>query len=253
MITCSNGCGGLVHIRCTTVQLISDAYICADCSSNPPALSSTLVLKRVIDLTNLVLEQRSELAALREEAKNRSSTAPPVHPDVGSPATTVDQQGRSAPVSRARASRHREPPLIGTSTSDNLVPAVTRSIKRIFVSKISPEVTAKQVHEKLRPHLDCSLSVRKLRSAHESYASFCLYVETPSAEAILLSPDSWNSGTVIKPYRGFLPNERIIESYEEPSLPSLCGLTPLSTRPPTFNFSSPITLKQGEPRGKTKV
>lgn len=114
-----------------------------------------------------------------------------------------------------------------------------------FISKIAPDVTAAALHAAIRPKLQSSLDVCKLKTAHGSYASFCLYVDQ-AAESILLEPSFWPLGTVLKPYRGFLPNERIIERYDDPSADNVCGLQNISTRPNAFNFSSPIVL-QGNP------
>ena len=85
--------------------------------------------------------------------------------------------------------------------------------KRIFISRIAPGFTAQALYAAVKPKLQSSLSVIRLRTLHESYSSFCLLVNDVD-EKTLLSAQFWADGTIIKPFFGRLLEEKIDSRYD---------------------------------------
>lgn len=63
---CSLGCGYFVHIKCQSNQ-DSSSLVCPSCTAKAPSGAQAIVLKRLAELTNIVLTQSSENQTLRSE------------------------------------------------------------------------------------------------------------------------------------------------------------------------------------------
>jgi len=211
------------------------------------------LLKRVAELTDVVLTQSQEVTLIKTElAECRSEIAAlKVNKDrtdmfkfgggVGStfsgacqaptrllggvsatPGPLFDDKesrGGSRSVKRKRQADDRPGVIVGSaSVSEGIIPAVKRVFKkRVFVSRVAPEVSAETLHKAIRPKLKAPLSVVRLHTQHASYSSFCLFVEDED-EATVLAPSLWASGTLIKSFFGRLDAEKIHSRYDEPGL-----------------------------------
>jgi len=125
----------------------------------------------------------------------------------------VDKQNgpRSGSAKRKRtAERETVPIIVGTgSDGDTSVPVVKKVFKkRVFVSRVAPDYTAEALYKAVKPKLSSSLGVVRMHTLHPTYSSFCLFVDEED-EKVVLSPSFWASGTLIKPFLGRLPEEKI--------------------------------------------
>ena len=75
------------------------------------------------------------------------------------------------------------------------------------------------MYSAVRPKIKHSLSVIRLKTLHSSYSSFCLYVEEED-EKLVLSPQFWAMGTIIKSFLGRLLDERIDSRFDSPKTQS---------------------------------
>lgn len=213
------------------------------------------MLKRIAELTNIVLKQSLELSSVRSELAECKKDLQSVKKDLAdlssdrqprgvfnfsagnqrsafsvgmlSATTAVSKQdtavnktpahgegqlrGRSRSQKRQRSeSRPANRAVIGIgSGGTGLVPAIEKKLKkRVFVSRIAPNVAASDLYKAIRPIVKSSLAVWRLHTKHDSYSSFCLFVDESDAEAVL-DRTVWSAGTVIKAYFGRLPPEQI--------------------------------------------
>jgi|GEM_PF-2236873 len=68
MLACSHGCGAMMHLKCfPTHPTIMGSVSCDSCKSKAPGGAQANVLKRIADLTNLVLSQYQEISELRRD------------------------------------------------------------------------------------------------------------------------------------------------------------------------------------------
>ena len=94
-------------------------------------------------------------------------------------------------------------PVIGTSGRGNLkvVPPRFTRVKRIFVSRLAPSTSEQNIKEFLSNELKIDVNCIKLKTKHESYASFCIEANEEHYEA-LVSPDLWDAGVLLFPFFG---------------------------------------------------
>ena len=109
-------------------------------------------------------------------------------------------------VVRNRNQQRRRTTITGTRTR-NLLYVVQVSRKfRIFVSRLSPDTSTDHLKNYVKNSFDKNVEVIQLQTRYPTYASFvisCNYVD----KDILLSPESWEEGVLIRSYRGKLPNQ----------------------------------------------
>ena len=109
-------------------------------------------------------------------------------------------------VVRNRNQRRRRTTITGTRTRNLLnVVQVTRKY-RIFVSRLSPDTSTDHLKNYVKNSFDKNVEVTQLQTRYPTYASFvisCNYVD----KDMLLSPESWEEGVLIRSYRGKLPNQ----------------------------------------------
>ena len=144
----------------------------------------------------------------------------------------LDRDALHSPV------RSLPPVTIGTGLSSTIgVPVVKKIVKkRVFVSRIAPNFSAEALYNCLSSRISASLSVVQLKTLHDSYSSFCLYVDE-NDEKILLSADFWAEGTVIKSFYGRISEDRIVSRYDGKNIN------------PTITVTSPLTAPLIAPNG----
>ena len=107
---------------------------------------------------------------------------------------------------REKPDRHREPPqqrpksTIGTGTRKKLR-VVTVARHDIFVTRLHPDTTVEDIIESVRDFIgDVPVTVTKLRTRHDSYASFRVSCQQLQHYQALLDPDAWDAGSLVRPY-----------------------------------------------------
>lgn len=146
------------------------------------------------------------------------SSAPPALPPTPSPLPPVRSVLDSHPptirreldIGGLRATKSKEPALIGSSDSTGLV--VVNPPKRpklVFVSKLSPSTTAEQLQAHLSSVNVAPLFCHRLKTKYETYASFCVGVDDMYFQR-LCDPSTWPSDCLFKPFRGRLHSDMIL-------------------------------------------
>jgi hypothetical protein len=80
------------------------------------------------------------------------------------------------------------------------IPVIERPA-RIFVTRVDPEVEPKSLHKLILDKASIDCQVFKLKSKHDSYASYVF--EVPKFyESCLLAPDLWPDGVLVKRFKG---------------------------------------------------
>ena len=93
----------------------------------------------------------------------------------------------------------------GSSTRNNLT-AATRILKAsVFATRFAPETTADEVKNELKADdrlKDLDLSVEKVATKYDSYASFHVTCVCKEAESkLFLEPDVWPAGILFRPWK----------------------------------------------------
>lgn len=216
----------------------------------PPTAHQT-VLKRVAELTNIVLAQSQTITELKDiviaskEASNeitkslselraqqaasnvmnqrRFSREFPTGSSLAHSRDSSDLLGIPHLGARARSGslkRRREENdeasefIIGTSSSAEFaIPVAPKSERsRVFVSRVSANFTAEQLHSSIRPRLTMPLSVVRMATTHAQCASFVLNVHETDA-CTLLNPAFWSTGTLVRTFRGRLHRSQVHSTF----------------------------------------
>ena len=135
----------------------------------------------------------------------------------------------------ATSSRKPKVAMIGVRISSSLSVVQKRRNKSLFVSRFSPDVTASDVENSLRDQLQlASLTCTRLKTKHDSYASFHISV-TEVDFPLINNTGVWSSGCLIAPYYGRLSAEQLYNA-ETPATarsPSPVADRPCPPSPPT--------------------
>lgn len=200
MMCCNFGCGYFIHIKCMTI--VCSKFICQECTVKHPTGNSSMVLKRVADLTNIVLQQSLVMEEMRLRLATLDSTMSTTKEKIEAlgndkaKSSTVDDRGRSRGLFRTRTTDHltvprgetrsrspskrrradddsRKPRIGSNAASNHCVPSVQRIEKRqVFVSRISPEVSARRCsrrsNQKSTGHSWSRDSSRNIQHTHHS-------------------------------------------------------------------------------------
>ena len=71
----------------------------------------------------------------------------------------------------------------------------------VFVSRLDPETTVADIQESVRDVIgDASVTVIKLRTRHDSYASFRVSCHHRDHFDALLESDAWDAGALVREY-----------------------------------------------------
>ncbi|KAL1448179.1 hypothetical protein WDU94_003685, partial [Cyamophila willieti] len=123
--------------------------------------------------------------------------------------------------------------IIGSKKTDiSSVPSVRYS--QIFVTRITPDTSAKKLGEDLRsgaPELS-SVKCSKLKTKYDSYASF--HIVVPEAEKVLISSEEvWPEGALVKQFSGKLLKTHVVEYFnsDNPNQNQLPGSSRVKVRP----------------------
>ncbi|KAL1447347.1 hypothetical protein WDU94_008899, partial [Cyamophila willieti] len=123
--------------------------------------------------------------------------------------------------------------IIGSKKTDiSSVPSVRYS--QIFVTRITPDTSAKKLGEDLRsgaPELS-SVKCSKLKTKYDSYASF--HIVVPEAEKVLISSEEvWPEGALVKQFSGKLLKTHVVEYFnsDNPDQNQLPGSSRVKVRP----------------------
>ena len=66
LVCCAHGCGFFCHIKC--IKVMTRKFICKNCEAKQITGNSTMVLRRIAELTNIVLAQSKTLQELRADS-----------------------------------------------------------------------------------------------------------------------------------------------------------------------------------------
>ena len=109
-----------------------------------------------------------------------------------------DRQHQPQQLSRDQQQRPRS--TIGTGTRQRLrvVPVVRHDI---FVSRVHPDTTEADIKVCVRDAIgDAAATVTKLRTRHDTYASFRVSCQQRDHYDALLDPHAWDAGTLVREY-----------------------------------------------------
>ena len=99
----------------------------------------------------------------------------------------------------------RPPPVTGRKVGSNLtaVPRVKKA--RVFVSRLSPDLSTDVLKEYVADLVKDTCDVEKLSSKYPTYSSFLITCNEVHKEK-LLSPEEWEEGILIRPFFGEVKN-----------------------------------------------
>ena len=102
----------------------------------------------------------------------------------------------------ASVQQQRPKSTIGTGTRQRLrVVPVVRVRHDVFVSRLHPETTVADIQVSVRDVLgNVHVNISKLRTRHDSYASFRVSCQQRQHFDALLDPDAWDAGTLVREY-----------------------------------------------------
>ena len=86
------------------------------------------------------------------------------------------------------------------SKAGNELGAVPRVLKcKIFVSRLSPDITADKVKEVTSEIINDSCDVEKLQTKFNTYSSFCVTCDLKHRDKVL-DPEMWEAGVLIRQF-----------------------------------------------------
>ncbi|KAI5736594.1 hypothetical protein M8J76_005102 [Diaphorina citri] len=173
--------------------------------------------KRVAEQEQLIALLNDKVARYESEGVASQSYAGAVRRDRshGSRTCAAVSGGSAVAVGDVRTADSFQ--IIGSKKTDiSSVPSVRYS--QIFVTRINPDISAKELGEDLRsgaPELS-SVKCSKLKTKYDSYASFHIIV--PEAEKVLISSEEvWPEGALVKLFSGKLLKSHVTDYFNSDS------------------------------------
>ena len=173
-----------------------------------------------VNVDEMIHSQRLYSQAVSRSIEPSASTTPtssttPKEKDVRISSNYVRDNEGFIRREKSRPSAGRRPLLTGTKNGTKIKVALSKC--HIFVSRLAPEFPIEELREFVQELTgSTSIDVEKLNSKYPTYSSFVITCEK-SFEKVLLDPDEWEKGVIIRPFYG----KSLRKNNSEPSRESL--------------------------------
>ena len=127
--------------------------------------------------------------------------------NVGGQEKTLSKYWKDSEGFLHKNKRPTRPLTVGKKSGTRLKAVNVERKSRIFVSRLDPQLTGDDLREFVRDLTGTVCEITKLKTRFPTYASFVITC-SKEHETLLMDPDEWEEGIIIRPFYGKVMKDR---------------------------------------------